>query len=81
VTSWHALLAVVRGRENFNQGQPVFPCGSLINIAVGGHTLRTHCQFSSGVHFGTALSVEMFNLLQFVFFGMLHVPESALVLG
>jgi len=74
------LLTVVRGREHFNQGQPACPHGSLINIAAGATPFAHSCQFCSGVHFGTAVTVEMFNLLQFIFFGMLHVPSSALVL-
>jgi hypothetical protein len=57
------LLTVVRGREHFNQGQPACPCGSLINIAAGATPFAHSCQGSSGVHFGTAVRVEMFNLL------------------
>ena len=66
VTSWHALLTVVRGHEHFNQGQPACPCGSLINIAAGATPFAHSCQFSISVHFGTAVRVEMFNLLQFI---------------
>jgi hypothetical protein len=80
VTSWHTLLSVVRGREHFNRAQPACPRGSLINIAVGATPFAHSCQLNSGVHFGTALRVEIFNLLRCMFFGMLHVPASALVL-
>lgn len=74
------LLTVVRGHEHFNQGQPACPHDSLINITLAATPFAHSCQFSSGLHFGTAVTVEMFNLLQFMFFGMLHLPSSALVL-
>ena len=80
VTSWHALLTVVRVPERSNQGQPACLHGSLINIAAGATPFAHSSQFSSGVHFGAAVRVEMFNLLQFMFFGTLLVPSSALVL-
>jgi hypothetical protein len=84
VTCWHAFAdRVVRGREHFNQGQPACPHGSLINIASADTPFAHSCQFSNCVHFGTAVTVEMFNLLQvYVFFGggvMLHVPSSAVL--
>ena len=71
------LLTVVRGRERFNQGQPACPCGSLINIAAGATPFAHSCQFSCSVRFGTAVTLEMFNLLRLMFFGMLRVPSSA----